>query len=362
MAHALPLNIASAMVKLLCRLVEVPSFSREEDATATLLCSFLQEQGVAVERIGNNVIARSKHFNSQLPTLLLNSHHDTIKPNAGYTRNPFEATIEDGRLYGLGSNDAGGPLVSLLGTFLHFYEEDNLNFNLLFVASAEEEISGNNGIESLVSRLGKVDIAIVGEPTQMRMAVAERGLMVLDCVTTGKAGHAANNEGINAIYLAMKDIEWFRTYQFEKTSEWLGPVKMSVTVINAGQAHNQIPAECKFVVDVRLNECYTHQELLSVIRKHVSCEVKERSTRIKPSFIEARHPMVLAAKEIGIDQFGSATTSDMALMPWKAVKIGPGDTNRSHSANEFIYVHEIESGIETYIKLIHSYSKQISKQ
>jgi acetylornithine deacetylase len=362
MAHTLPHNIATAMVELLCRLVELPSFSREEDATATLLYSFLQQQGVAVERIGNNVIARNKHFNATLPTFLLNSHHDTVKPNTGYTRNPFEATIEDGKLYGLGSNDAGGPLVSLLGTFLHFNEHRDLNFNLLFVASAEEEVSGSNGIESLVSHLGKIDIAIVGEPTQMRMAVAERGLMVLDCVAKGKAGHAANNEGVNAIYLAMKDIEWFRTYQFEKASEWLGPVKMSVTVINAGQAHNQIPAECKFVVDVRLNECYTHQELLSVIRKHVSVETKERSTRIKPSFIEDEHPMVLAAKEMGIEQFGSATTSDMALMPWKAVKIGPGDTNRSHSADEFIYVHEIEHGIETYIKLIHSYSQQISKQ
>lgn len=350
------------MVELLCRLVEVPSFSREEDATATLLCNFLLEQRIQSERVGNNVIARNKYFNSKLPTILLNSHHDTVKPNAGYTRNPFEATMEDGKLYGLGSNDAGGPLVSLLSTFLHFYNQENLNFNLLFVASAEEEVSGANGIESLVSHLGKVDIAIVGEPTQMRMAVAERGLMVLDCVATGKAGHAANKEGINAIYLAMQDMEWFRSYQFEKTSEWLGPVKMSVTVVNAGQAHNQIPAECKFVVDVRLNECYTHQELLSFIRQHVSAEVKERSTRIKPSFIEAGHPMVLAAKEIGIEQFGSGTTSDMALMPWRAVKIGPGDTNRSHSANEFIYMHEIEHGIETYIRLIHSYSKQISKQ
>ncbi len=235
-----------------------------------------------------------------------------------------------------------------------------LDFNLIYVASAEEEISGSSGIECLIPELGDIAVAIVGEPTQMKMAIAERGLMVLDCTASGQAGHAANNEGINAIYRAMQDIAWFSTYRFDKTSEWLGPVNMNVTVINAGTAHNQIPAECHFVVDVRLNECYTHQQLLTTIRQHVNCAVKERSTRIKPSYISPNHAMVLAAKDLGIPQFGSATTSDMALMPWPVVKIGPGDTRRSHSADEFIYIAEIEQAIDTYIQLIESYSQKIN--
>jgi acetylornithine deacetylase len=352
-------EISEQMTGLLCRLINTPSLSKEEDATAGLIYQYLTDRGITVYREGNNVWAANKHFHTGKPTLLLNSHHDTVKPNAGYTRNPFEATIEDGKLFGLGSNDAGGPLVSLLGAFLCFYNSNKLNCNIIFAATAEEEISGKNGIESIIPELGNIEVAIVGEPTQMKMAVAERGLLVLDCTATGQAGHAANNEGLNAIYLAIKDIEWFRTYKFDKTSEWLGPVGMNVTVISAGTAHNQIPAECKFTVDIRLNEHYTHTGVLSIIRQHVLCTVKERSTRIRPSFIELNNPMVKAAMELNIPLFGSSTTSDMALMPWKAVKIGPGDTRRSHSADEFIYVNEIESGISTYIDLIHSYSSQI---
>ena len=356
MAHTSPAELAKEMTTLLCGLIEIPSLSREENAVATYLQNYLQGKGISTTRYNKNIVARNKYYNDSKPTVLLNSHIDTVKPNAGYTRNPHIATIEEGKLYGLGSNDAGGPLVSLLGTFLHFYESE-LPFNLLFAATAEEEISGANGIESIVPQLGNISVALVDEPTQMRMAVAERGLLVLDCTTTGKAGHAANNEGINAIYLAMKDVEWFTTYRFEKTSEWLGPVNMNVTVINAGTAHNQVPAECKYVVDIRLNEHYTHQQVLEVIRANVQATVKERSTRIKPSFIPTTHPMVQAGLQLNLQTFGSATTSDMALMPWVAVKIGPGDTRRSHSADEFIYVSEIENGIDIYIQLLNRYAQ-----
>ena len=352
-------NISTAVIELLKQLISISSFSKEEDGTAAVLFEFMEANGMATFREKNNVWAFNKHFDAAKPTLLLNSHHDTVKPSPAYTRNPFEAVVEDGKLYGLGSNDAGGPLVSLLATFMHFYHALHLPFNLAFTATAEEEISGANGIESMIAELGNIEIAIVGEPTLMKIAVAERGLLVLDCVAHGKAGHAARNEGVNAIYLAVKDMEWFRTYQFDKNSDWLGPVSMNVTAVHAGAAHNQVPAECSFVVDIRLNENYAHQQVLEVIRKHVQCDVKERSTRIKPSF-SGEHSLVDAAQKLGIELYGSPTTSDMALMPWPAVKIGPGDSARSHSADEFIYVAEIEQGIETYVKLLEQYRLQIS--
>lgn len=347
------------VTELLQQLISTPSFSKEESVAADLIAAFLETKGCVVFRKGNNVWSKNKFYDERKPSLLLNSHHDTVKPNSAYTRNPFEAAIEDGKLYGLGSNDAGGPLVALLAAFLHFYGRADLPFNIIYAATAEEEISGKGGLESILEELGNVQLAIVGEPTLMKMAIAERGLLVLDCVAEGKAGHAARNEGVNAIYQAMKDIEWFRIYQFEKKSEYLGPVSMNVTVVNAGTAHNQVPAECSFVVDVRLSECYTHQQVLEIIRQHVSCEVKERSTRIKPSGIEMMHPIVLAAKDLQLDLYGSPTTSDMALMPWQAVKIGPGDSARSHSADEFIYVQELEDGIRTYIELIEEYAQQL---
>jgi acetylornithine deacetylase len=346
-------------INLLQQLIAIPSFSKEESGTADVLLASMEADNCVVQRRGNNVWVKSKYFDEQKPTLLLNSHHDTVKPNSAYTRNPLEASVEGDKLYGLGSNDAGGPLIALLTTFLHFNERNDLPFNIIFAATAEEEISGRNGVESILTELGNVQLAIVGEPTLMKMAVAERGLLVLDCKAKGKAGHAARNEGINAIYEAMQDVEWFSTFRFEKTSEWLGAVSMNVTMINAGTAHNQVPAACNFVVDVRLNDCYTHEEMLAIIRQHVKCEVKERSTRIKPSGIELTHPMVRAAKSLGIELYGSPTTSDIALMPWKCVKIGPGDSARSHSADEFIYISEIESGINTYIQLIEQYSSNI---
>lgn len=347
------------VISLLQQLIAAPSFSKEESGTADALVAFLNENNCIVQRKDNNVWVRNKFFDDKKPTLLLNSHHDTVKPNSAYTRNPFEPNIEGDKLYGLGSNDAGGALVSLLAAFVHFNERNDLPFNIIYAATAEEEISGKNGVESILTELGNVQLAIVGEPTLMKMAIAERGLLVLDCKAKGKAGHAARNEGVNAVYEALQDIEWFRTFQFEKKSEWLGAVSMNVTMINAGSAHNQVPAECVFVVDVRLNECYTHEEVLSIIRQYVKCEVKERSIRIKSSGIELTNPMVRAAKDLGMELYGSPTTSDMALMPWKCVKLGPGDSARSHSADEFIYVSEIENGIDIYIQLIEQYSSII---
>lgn len=350
-------ELSRAMISLLGELIAIPSFSRGENATADRLELFLNDNGIPSFCKRNNVWAKNLFFSDDKPTLLLNSHHDTVKPNKGYTRDPFVPSIEDGKLYGLGSNDAGGPLVALLGTFMYFYNKADLPFNLIYAATAEEEISGTGGIESIINDLGNIHLAIVGEPTLMNMAVAERGLLVIDCETHGVAGHAARNEGINAIYIAMQDIEWFRTYKFEKTSQWLGPMGMNVTIINAGSAHNQVPSVCSYTVDLRLNEHYTHAQTLDLIRQHVKSTVKERSTRIKPSFINVNDPIVAAAHSLNISLYGSPTTSDMALMPWPAVKIGPGDSARSHSADEFIYIKEIEDGIALYISLLEKYSQ-----
>lgn len=359
MAHTSMHNIFNDATGLLKDLISSPSFRTQEDVTAGKILKFFERRSIPASRKGNNIWVRNKFYDKAKPTLLLNSHHDTVKPNSGYKRDPFKAEIHDGKLFGLGSNDAGGSLVSLLGAFIHFYERDDLPFNIIYVATAEEEISGKGGIESIINDLGNIQLAIVGEPTQMKMAVAERGLMVLDCVATGKAGHAARNEGVNAIYAALPDIEWFRNYKFDGNSEWLGLVSMNVTMVNAGTAHNQVPTECNFVVDIRLNEMYTHEQVLATIRQNVNCRVKERSTRIKPSFAGNDNPLVLAAKQLNIPLFGSPTTSDMALMPWEAVKIGPGDSARSHSADEFIYINEIEQGIKVYIELMEALENKV---
>lgn len=339
-------------INLLQQLIATPSFSREEDKTALILQGFFKEQDIPAERHGNNVWARNKHFNPDLPTVLLNSHHDTVKPNSGYTRDPFAAEIIDGKLYGLGSNDAGGALVCLMVTFLHFYEQKNLKFNLVMAATAEEEVSGANGIESIWTLLPRIDFAIVGEPTRCQMAVAEKGLMVLDCVARGKAGHAARDEGVNAIYEAIRDIEWFRTYRFPRVSPTLGEVKMTTTVIQAGKQHNVVPAECSYTVDVRVTDQYTLEEVLDVVRNNVQSEVKPRSMRMRPSGISDDHVLVKAAKKLDIPLYGSPTTSDQALIPVPSVKIGPGDSARSHTMDEFIYVAEIVEGIDTYIALL----------
>ncbi len=338
---------------LLKDLIAIPSFSGEEQETAQCIETFFLSQNIQANRQQNNVWAINKYNDSSKPTLLLNSHHDTVKPNPGYRLDPFKPQVTGGKLFGLGSNDAGGPLVSLIATFLHYYEQKDLKYNLLLAATAEEENSGKNGIESLLPLLGKIDCAIVGEPTLMQMAIAERGLLVLDCIAKGKAGHAARKEGTNAIYAAMKDIELMRQIRFEKTSELLGEVSINVTVINTeNKAHNMVPDTCNYVADVRVNELYTLEEVLQTIRENVSSEVTARSMRMRSSGIPINHPLIRAGVSIGKTFYGSPTTSDKALIPAPALKMGPGDSARSHSSDEFIYLHEIASGIEDYIKML----------
>lgn len=340
-------------IKLLQRLIATPSYSREENLTADILASFLAGEGVReVQREHNNVWAYNLNFDPAKPTILLNSHHDTVKPNSAWTRDPFSPDVVDGKLYGLGSNDAGASVVSLTAAFLRFYTAEELKYNLCLALTAEEEVSGQNGIESILPRLGKLDFAIVGEPTGMHLAIAERGLMVLDCVAHGKAGHAARDEGENAIYKAMKDIEWFRTYRFPKESELFGGVKMSVTIISAGTQHNVVPAECRFTVDVRVTDRYTNDEVLNIVREHVKSDLFPRSTRLTPSYIDPSHPIVAAGLTLGRETYGSPTTSDQALLAVPSLKMGPGDSARSHSADEFVYVDEIETGIGQYVSML----------
>jgi acetylornithine deacetylase len=346
-------TLQQSAIELLKQLICTPSFSKEEDKTADILKSFLEKHGVPVKNVQHNVYARNAHYYDSKPTILLNSHHDTVKPNKNYTLDPFTPIEKDGKLFGLGSNDAGGPLVSLIATFLYFYNRTDLKYNLVLAASAEEEISGKDGIELVLPHIGKIDCAIVGEPTQMQMAVAERGLMVLDCVAHGKAGHAARNEGENSIYKAIKDIEWFNSYQFPRVSDLLGPVKMSVTVIETdNKQHNVVPAHTKFVVDTRVNELYTFEDVLEVIHKNVQCEVTARSTRLRSTSIAIDHPLIKSGIALGRTYYGSPTTSDKALMPFQALKMGPGDSARSHTADEYIYINEIVEGIELYVRLL----------
>ena len=339
-------------LNLLRKLISIPSLSREEENTASAIEQFLEDQGVKTHRMINNVWAYNEHFDAKKPTILLNSHHDTVKPNPGYSRDPFAADIIDDKLFGLGSNDAGGCLVSLIAVFIHFYKAKNLKYNFCLAATAEEEISGKNCIELILPQLGQLEFAIVGEPTLMQMAVAERGLMVLDCVAHGRAGHAAREEGENAIYKAMKDINWFKTYEFAKKSALFGPVKMSVTIIEAGSQHNVVPAICNFTVDVRVTDAYRNEEVLKIISQNVDCDVNPRSTRLKPSSISLDHPIVKAGIVLGRETYGSPTTSDQALLDIPSLKMGPGDSARSHMADEYIYVNEIEEGIDLYIKLL----------
>lgn len=339
-------------VELLQHLIATPSFSREEGETASIIHKFFEDRRIPTNRHLNNVWVKNKHYIPGKPVILLNSHHDTVKPNSGYTRDPFKPEITDGKLFGLGSNDAGGPLVALIATFLHYYERTDLKYNFIMAATAEEEVSGVNGIESIWQSLQPVDFAIVGEPTLCEMATAEKGLMVLDCVAKGKPGHAAREEGVNAIYEALKDIEWFRTFKFPKKSPTLGDMKMTVTIIQAGKQHNVVPAECLYTVDVRVTDAYTLEETLDIIRNHVECDVTPRSLRMRPSGISGDHPLVVAAKKLGIKLYGSPTTSDQALIPVPSVKMGPGDSARSHSADEFIYVEEVRKGIERYVSLL----------
>lgn len=354
-------SLYTEAVDLLQQLISIASYSKYEDGTAAAIEAFFSQKGVEKQRLINNVWAVNKHFDPSKPTILLNSHHDTVRPDPQYTKDPFTPVIEDGKLYGLGSNDAGGSLVSLIAAFLFFHNKNNLKYNLIIAATGEEEISGYNGIELLLGNKdfkkvlngNELEFAIVGEPTKMDLAVAEKGLMVLDCVSHGKAGHAAREEGENAIYKAMKDIIWFQTYQFPKVSEWLGAVKMNVTVINTeNKAHNTVPSTCSFVVDVRITELYTHEQVFETISKNVVSGVTPRSMRLRSTGIDINHPVVRAGISLGKKCYGSPTSSDKALMPFPALKCGPGDSARSHTADEFIYLAEIREGIETYISVL----------
>lgn len=344
-------QLSEQAIELLKKLISIRSYSGEEDETAVLLSKVLEEFHFSPHRKGNNVWARAGAVDHEKPTLLLNSHHDTVKVSPKWTKDPFTPTLENDKLFGLGSNDAGAPLVSLLATFIYLSGQDQ-PYNLVFLASAEEETSGKNGVPIVLPELGKIDLAIVGEPTSMDLAIAERGLIVLDCVAHGESGHAARNEGENALYKAMKDIEWFRSFQFEKVSEMLGEINMTVTMIEAGSQHNVVPDECRFVVDVRPNEFYSNKEVVEIIREHVDCEVTPRSINLNASGIVADHPVVKKARQLEIKTYGSKTMSDQVHMPFNSVKIGPGNTHRSHTADEFIYLDEIRDGIKTYIQLL----------
>jgi acetylornithine deacetylase len=340
-------------VGLLKQLIATPSFSKEENDTAEIICAFFKKHNVPFARVGNNIYAKNKYYDVNKPSVLLNSHHDTVLPNKGYTMDPFTPVEKDGKLFGLGSNDAGGCLVSLMATFLHFYNQPDTTHNVVFAASAEEEISGVNGIELVLPFLGNIDFGIVGEPTKLEMAVAERGLMVIDCLSIGRAGHAARNEGENALYKAVDDINWIRNYKFDKVSGLLGESRLTVTVIDTdNKQHNVVPAQCKFVIDVRVNELYTFEEILEALKANLKSQFKPRTTRMKSTSIPLDHPLVLAGIQLGKGYYGSPTTSDKALMPFPTLKMGPGDSARSHTADEFIYLTEIQNGIETYIQLI----------
>ena len=343
-------------ISLLERLIATPSFSRQEDGTASIIGHFFTEKGIPYQRADNNLWAVNKHFSPQKPTVLLNSHHDTVKPGDHWTQDPFAPFWEGKRLYGLGSNDAGGCLISLITVFLHFYSEQHLPINLVLAATAEEEISGPKGIASLLPLLGTIDMGIVGEPTQMQIAIAEKGLMVLDCTAKGRTGHAAREEGVNAIYEAMKDIQWFQRFEFPEKSQWLGEVKMTVTQIEAGTQHNVVPDSCKFVVDVRTTDQYSNREALTLIESHVHSEVRPRSLRLNSSGIPIEHPLIQSGLGLGLSCFGSPTLSDQALLNFPTIKIGPGDSARSHTPDEFIQRDEIEEGIQLYIELLEGLS------
>ncbi len=342
-------------LSLLRSMIKTPSFSREEEGTAAVIEAFMRDVGIVPRRAGNNVFAFAEDYDPTRPTVLLNSHHDTVKPNAGYTRDPFSPDIEDGTLFGLGSNDAGASVVSLLAAFREFHDNRNLRFNLCIALTAEEEVSGKGGIESLLPLLGNIELAVVGEPTGMNPAIAERGLMVVDCTCRGTGGHAARKEGDNAIYKALEGIDRIRRHRFDRTSPYLGDTMMTVTVINAGTQHNVIPAECRYTVDVRMTESYTHEELLELIGDMCGGEAVARSMRLRPSHISESHPFVSYAVSKGLTPFGSPTLSDQALIPAPSVKIGPGDSARSHSADEYIRLEEIRHAIDTYIDLIGHY-------
>lgn len=341
----------SEAITLLSSMISIPSVSREEEKVADFLQTYIEGIGIMTGRSGNNIWCISPMFDMKKPTILLNSHIDTVKPVNGWRKHPYTAKMENGKLYGLGSNDAGASVVSLFEAYRYLSATEQA-YNLIFLASCEEEVSGKNGIESVLPQLPPIALGVVGEPTEMHPAIAEKGLMVLDVNAHGKAGHAARNEGENAIYKALNDIQWFRDYRFSKESPLLGPVKMSVTQVNAGTQHNVVPDLCTFVVDIRSNECYSNEELFSEICSHIQSEAKARSFRLNSSHIDMDHPFVKRTLKLGRTPFGSPTLSDQALMKFPSVKIGPGKSSRSHTADEYILISEIEEAIKMYIDIL----------
>ncbi len=348
-------KLTNNAIGLLRELVATPSFSSEEGNTAMLIEHWFRQNKIPFKRENNNVYAFNKHFDPSKPTILLNSHHDTVKPNSAYTRDPFDAAVEDGKLYGLGSNDAGGCLVSLMAAFAFFYQEAGLSHNLVLVASAEEESSGPNGLNSMIPVLPPIDVAIVGEPTLMNLAIAEKGLVVFDAVVKGTPSHAAHPNGNNAIYNSIDVIQWFRDYRFDKKSDLLGNTKLTVTQVNAGTQHNVVPAQVELVIDVRVNDCYSNREIADLLSEDAPCEITPRSLRLNSSSIDKDHPLVKAGVNLGRETYGSPTLSDQAALSCPSLKLGPGDSKRSHSADEFIFIEEIEKGIELYVKILKTF-------
>ncbi|MGY6523211.1 MAG: M20 family metallo-hydrolase [Mongoliitalea sp.] len=348
-------SLHQQQIKLLQALIAVPSFSKEEAQTANEIQSFFESKNIPTERHGNNVWVKNLFFDPSKPSILLNSHHDTVKPNSGYTRDPFLPTIEEGKLFGLGSNDAGGPLVALIGAFLWFYDQENLPINLMLAATAEEEISGKNGIESILPLLPSFELAIVGEPTLMQAAVAEKGLIVIDCVVRGKAGHAAREEGENALYKALDDLKAIKNFEFKRLSPFLGKSKVSATIIQAGSQHNVVPDICTFTLDVRVTDAYTLDEVLEELSQAIQAEMIPRSKRLNSSKLPKQHHAFKTLESMGIPTYGSPTLSDQALIPYPSFKMGPGNSARSHTADEFIYVAEIQEGIQGYIQYLTQY-------
>lgn len=344
-------NYTNEAVELLSQLIQTPSVSRDEGAAADILAHFTENCGLPCQRIGNNLLVY-EDIDEQKPTLLLNAHIDTVKPVSTWTRDPFTATRESDMLYGLGSNDCGGGLVSLLQAY-RLLRGKSTQYNLVYLASCEEEVSGENGFRLALPQLPHIDVAIVGEPTGLQPAIAEKGLMVIDGVAHGKSGHAAREEGVNAIYEALDDLVWLRDYRFTKKSMLLGNTKMTVTVINSGTQHNVVPDECRFVIDVRTNEHYQNEFLFAFLQKHMKkCELTARSFRLSSSHIPVGHPLVQKCIRMGMVPFGSPTLSDQALMPFPSFKLGPGESSRSHRADEYICVSEIQKAIATYVELI----------
>ena len=345
--------------KLLEKLISIKSFSFNEDKTANHIEKWLNENKIKTSRKKNNVFAFNKYYNPQKPNLLLNSHHDTVEPNDGYTNDPYEPITKDGKLYGLGSNDAGISLVCLIMVFIHFYERENLNFNIIILASAEEERSGENGIKSVIPLLPKIDLAIIGEPTKMDVAIAEKGLIVFDLIVKGESSHAAHKNDKNPIVKSSEIIRQISNMTFSETSDLLGDVKLTVTQINAGVQHNVIPSDVKIVLDARINDKYSNNDIFNYLKQNLDCEVKPRSLDLNSSSISKNHKIILAADNLNFKKYGSPTLSDQAKIDCKSIKLGPGDSLRSHTANEFVYVNEIKDGINKYILLIEEYNSLI---